>query len=125
MRTFPLLWIPLSPLIGAAINLLFGRLLGKRLARLIACTAVGIACVLACTAIAGTLYPAWKAARLAGNDVAPIVQHVYTWIESGNLRIPFGLTLDPLSAVMIFTITFVGFLIHVYSIGYMAHDPRQ
>ena len=39
-----------------------------------------------------------------------------------DLQIPFAFVLDPLSAVMLFVVTFVGFLIHVYSVGYMAHD---
>ncbi len=48
-----------------------------------------------------------------------------TWIEAGPLRIPFSLLLDPLSAVMILTVTGVGSLIHIYSLGYMAHDEER
>ena len=47
------------------------------------------------------------------------------WIDVGNLRIPFSLLLDPLSALMILTVTGVGSVIHVYSIGYMAHDEER
>ena len=46
-----------------------------------------------------------------------------TWVTSGTLHIDFGLLFDPLSAVMLLVVTGVGFLIHVYSIGYMEDDP--
>jgi NADH-quinone oxidoreductase subunit L len=49
---------------------------------------------------------------------------LYEWIAAGPLRVPFGILLDPLSMVMVLLITGVGFLIHVFSIGYMAHDSR-
>jgi NADH-quinone oxidoreductase subunit L len=49
--------------------------------------------------------------------------NLYTWLASGNLGIDFGVLLDPLSAVMLLVVTGVGFLIHVYSIGYMEDDP--
>ena len=48
-----------------------------------------------------------------------------TWIEAGSFRVPFSLLLDPLSAVMILTVTGVGSLIHIYSLGYMAHDEER
>jgi NADH-quinone oxidoreductase subunit L len=49
----------------------------------------------------------------------------FDWIEAGSLRVPFNLLLDPLSSVMILVVTGVGSLIHVYSVGYMAHDEEQ
>src|SRR5579859_2741433 len=48
---------------------------------------------------------------------------IWNWVVSGNLSINFGLRLDALSAVMLLVITGVGFLIHVYSVGYMHGDP--
>ena len=48
----------------------------------------------------------------------------YDWFSSGNLRIAFDLRWDPLSATLALVITGVGGLIHLYSIGYMAHDER-
>ncbi len=47
------------------------------------------------------------------------------WIDAGGFQIPFSLLLDPLSAVMVLTVTGVGSLIHIYSLGYMAHDPER
>jgi NADH-quinone oxidoreductase subunit L len=49
----------------------------------------------------------------------------FEWIEAGGFRVPLSLLLDPLAAVMILVVTGVGSLIHVYSIGYMAHDEEQ
>src|SRR5207244_12860530 len=51
--------------------------------------------------------------------------HGVNWIEAGGFQVPFSLLLDPLSAVMILVVTGVGSLIHVYSLGYMAHDDDR
>src|SRR5262245_46029964 len=51
-----------------------------------------------------------------------IVETAYTWMKVGDFQVDVGFLLDPLSSVMILVVTGVGFLIHVYSIGYMAHD---
>src|SRR5215470_1547513 len=128
-------WIPLLPLIGAAINLIIGSKLPRWLSAAIACAAVGGAAIVAIDAVAGPMYDAWKQARLHDAHVRAFIDNFYTWIESGSadpsqrvtehLAIGMSFRLDPLSSVMIFVVTFVGFLIHVYSIGYMAHDPRR
>ena len=52
-------------------------------------------------------------------------QHLYTWIEAGGFTSSMDLLYDPLSALFLLLITGVGSLIHVYSIGYMEHDPRR
>jgi NADH-quinone oxidoreductase subunit L len=52
-------------------------------------------------------------------------RELFTWIEMGAFRVPFKLHLDALSSVMILVVTGVGFLIHVYSYGYMHKDPSQ
>ncbi len=54
-----------------------------------------------------------------------VVQHVYDWIQVGSLDAGFDLLYDPLTALFMLLITGVGSLIHVYSIGYMEHDPRR
>src|SRR5437016_6128868 len=51
-----------------------------------------------------------------------IVEPLYTWFQVGDFSARVSYLLDPLSAVMILVVTGVGFLIHVYSVGYMAHD---
>ncbi|MGI8434579.1 MAG: NADH-quinone oxidoreductase subunit L [Nocardioidaceae bacterium] len=52
-------------------------------------------------------------------------QHLFTWIDSGSFHVEFNLLFDPLSALFVLLITGVGSLIHIYSIGYMEHDPRR
>ncbi len=54
-----------------------------------------------------------------------VVQELWTWMEVGHLDVGMDLLYDPLSALFLLLITGVGSLIHVYSIGYMAHDPRR
>ena len=123
-KTYPyLFWIPLLPLIGAAVNLLVGRKLSRRAVHVIACGTVGLACLTVLAAFWSHLYPLWKAAHHAGAETAPaLMQTVWDWIVAGDVSIKLGLWFDPLTAVMTFTVTFVGFLIHVYSTGYMAHE---
>ena len=54
-----------------------------------------------------------------------VVQHVYDWIDVGGLHVGMDLLYDPLTALFLLLITGVGSLIHIYSIGYMEHDPRR
>ncbi len=62
---------------------------------------------------------------LAGLETRTADKDLFTWIAVGGLQVDFGLLLDPLSATFVLLITGVGLLIHVYSLGYMAHDPRR
>ncbi len=107
------LWIiPLLPLAGAAINGLFGRRFPKAVVKLVA---------LAFTA-AAFAYAVWAALQgshmqLPHNEALP-----FDWIVAGNFHVPFGFYLDQLSTVMMLIVTGVGFLIHVYSVGYMEHE---
>ncbi len=54
-----------------------------------------------------------------------VVKHLYTWIATGDWSVSAGLLIDPLSILFALLITGVGSLIHIYSIGYMAHDPNR
>jgi NADH-quinone oxidoreductase subunit L len=106
--------IPALPLAAVALNLLIGDRLGRRGTAWLACGAVGVAFLLALRA---TL-------RLAGlpEESRALTETVYTWMRVGDFRADVSFLLDPLSAVMALVVTGVGFLIHVYSVGYMAHD---
>ena len=107
-------WIVLVPLLGAAAGGLLNRRLPKSVAGLLACGAVGISFALSITVFLRlTRLPA--AERLVSDTVA-------TWIGFGNLQVDLGFAMDPLSGVMALVVTGVGFLIHIYSLGYMAHD---
>jgi NADH-quinone oxidoreductase subunit L len=74
---------------------------------------------------------AWATLRLYGltspPDGVPFQQPYlgFEWIEAGGFRVPMSLLLDPLSAVMILVVTGIGSLIHIYSLGYMAHDDDR
>ena len=48
---------------------------------------------------------------------------VYTWLQSGDLKLAIGFLIDPLTATMMLVVTFVSLMVHVYTIGYMADDP--
>jgi NADH-quinone oxidoreductase subunit L len=119
----PLLaWVPLLPLLGALINLTLGSRLSKGTVSAVAVGSVGLACVLAFYLVFWSLFqldasgvPAWKTGGIS--------QTVYTWMQAGNFKAELAFRLDTLSAVMILIVTFVGTLIHIYSTGYMAHDP--
>ncbi|MBI1798590.1 MAG: NADH-quinone oxidoreductase subunit L [Candidatus Eisenbacteria bacterium] len=106
--------IPALPLAAVALHLLLGDRLGKRGTALLACGAVGAAFLLALRAVFAL------AARPEADRT--LVEIVTTWMRAGDFSVDISFLLDPLSAVMILVVTGVGFLIHVYSIGYMAHD---
>jgi len=106
--------IPLLPLVGAAVLALFGDRAGRRVVAGVACLGVALSFLLALNAFFELG---------AAGEGAALVDGVYRWISAGPLTINFTLTVDALSAVMCLVITGVGLLIHIYSIGYMGHDP--
>jgi NADH-quinone oxidoreductase subunit L len=59
------------------------------------------------------------------DDERQVARHLYTWFQVGGLDVGMDLLYDPLSALFLLLVTGVGSLIHIYSIGYMAHDPRR
>ena len=105
------LWlIPILPLAGFLINGLFGRRFSKGLV-----SAVAIGSV--------TLSFAWALRAILALDLDHSnLEHYFTWIESGALAVNCDFAVDRLTAVMLMVVTGVGLLIHVYSIGYMAHE---
>jgi NADH-quinone oxidoreductase subunit L len=104
------------PLAGAIVLLVGGRVL-DRIGHLIGCATVIAAFVLGFVVFLNVL----------GEPSADRVHQVniFTWIQSGSLDIDLGLFIDPLSLTFVLLITGVGSLIHIYSIGYMAHDPDR
>jgi NADH-quinone oxidoreductase subunit L len=115
-----LAWIPLLPLLGALINLTLGRRFSKQTVHTIAIATVAAAFGLSAYLVFGPLLELFH----GGQGGVGITQTVYTWIEVGSFKAQLAFRLDTLSAVMILIVTFVGSLIHIYSTGYMAHDPR-
>ena len=107
------LWlIPVLPLAGAAIN----GFLGKKSSR----TAVStIGLFFSGAAFAWALSVAFR----VSTDALPYQEYLAHWIRSGSFSADFALYLDQLSLVMLLVVTGVGFLIHIYSVGYMWDDP--
>jgi NADH-quinone oxidoreductase subunit L len=144
MRTF-LYWIPLFPLLGFLFNFTIGvRVLGRRghggdhgrghghgdaahptpspVVGLVACAMVALSFLVSVVAVV-------QSQSAPGHT---LVETLWQWIPGGAAETasgaaPFSVDwaymVDPLSSVMLLVVTFVGFLIHVYSIGYMSHDP--
>src|SRR5437868_7473350 len=107
--------IPLLPLVGAAIIGLAGRWIPKAWVYAVALLVVLLSFLMGVFA--------WvHVARLEG-EAAQLRELVYTWFTVGSLRVDLGLTLDRLSGTMVLIVTGVGFLIHLYSVGYMDEDP--
>jgi NADH-quinone oxidoreductase subunit L len=112
--------VPGLPLAGWAIVGLCGGRLGRRAVSLIACAVVGaafVAALLVFGAVQAIPRPDWAGPGHPG-DVT-----VYRWIDAGAVRVSFRLLVDPLSIAMALVVSGVGFLIHVYSVGYMHDDP--
>ncbi|MCP5060295.1 MAG: NADH-quinone oxidoreductase subunit L [bacterium] len=114
-------WIPALPLIAAVIHGLCLGLLRQPLPRIatiaLSCGATGLTFVFSFVALlALTELP-------AGSRV--LQEGLFTWIGAGPFSAEVAFLLDPLSAVMILIVSGVGFLIHVYSIGYMDADARE
>lgn len=103
--------IPLFPLIGFLLNGLGFRKVPKALVAPIGIGASFLSFVF--TYLAYTQLPA---------DGTPLIVPIIDWINVGSLAIPFSFQIDSLTIIMLFVITGVGTLIHVYSMGYMSHD---
>ncbi len=116
-------FIVFAPLVGAAINGLFGRrflaLFGQRatekLVGFVACASVGVSTALAFIVFFNRLLP-------LPEDQRRITEHFFTWLKVGSFRADFAYLLDPLSGVYILFVTGVGLLIHIYATGYMHGD---
>src|SRR5437867_5713200 len=129
-----MIWVvPLLPALGFVVNGLFGtRFLTKKAVAWIACSAVllsfllSLGAILALNGVEG-LAPAPGLA--VDHNAHRVTLSLYTWMPMGrsetgeNLSVDWSYSLDPLSAVMLLVVTGVGFLIHVYSVGYMEHEP--
>ncbi len=109
------LWIiPLLPLLGSAINGLLGGKWPNKIVNSVALGATGLSFLAAVEAVR-------EFTQLSPEQI-PWVQKYFTWIAAGNFRAGFDLQIDQLTVVMLMVVTGVGFLIHIYSTGYMAHE---
>jgi len=124
-----LIWIiPLLPLIGVAVNGLFGRRMPRAAVGVLGCAVVLASLLISFGAV-------WELSQLPVEEryhevvvgrwmsLGTLVnQHPGSSTVSTDVHIDWGFALDPLSAVLLLVVTGVGFLIHVYSVGYMSHE---
>ena len=104
------LWIiPLLPLAGATINGLLGKRFSRGLVATVALTFCGAAFAMAL----------WVVSQFSSLSTIPYVETVATWLRSGDFSVSYSFAIDQLSVVMLMVVTGVGFLIHIYSVGYM------
>ena len=101
------------PLFASLLVALFGRSLGKKGAQAVTCVSIVLSAGISC----------WVLATAINNGTVHSVQ-LFEWIESGSFSASWGIYIDSLSALMIFIVTSVSALVHIYSIGYMNNDPH-
>lgn len=106
--------IPMLPLLGVIINIFFSKILPRKAAAWLATGLVGIAALLS----AGIIFDILSRPGYHGVTVP-----LYSWMTVGDFSVNVAFYVDELSSLMLMIVTGVGFLIHMYSIGYMDHDP--
>ena len=102
------------PLIGAIISVFFGNKFGSKYSELLTSILVGISAILSLIVFFNVIYHNYESNII-----------VAKWIYSGNLQVNWSIKIDALSSVMLVVVTLVSSLVHIYSIGYMSHDPHK
>mgnify|MGYP001318350690 CR=1 FL=1 len=102
------------PLIASIISGFFGRYLGDRNSEILTSLLVSISAIF-------SIYVFYQ---VLINDFQENIT-IATWINSGSLNVDWSMNIDPLSAVMLVVVTLISALVHIYSIGYMSHDPHK
>ena len=102
------------PLIGSIISGFFGKKIGDRNSQILTSSFVSISAILSFI----LLY------KVISSDYSNNLL-IATWINSGTLNVNWSIKIDALSAVMFVVVNFVSALVHIYSIGYMSHDPNK
>ena len=102
------------PLIASIISGFFGKFIGDRNSELVTSFLVSISAILSIFVLYEVIVNQYE-----DNIV------IATWINSGTLDVNWSMKIDPLSAVMLVVVTSVSSLVHIYSIGYMSHDPHK
>jgi NADH-quinone oxidoreductase subunit L len=106
--------IPAIPFLSFLILALLGHRMSRKVVGIIGAGSIGIIAIL--TFIAGVGF------LISLPDIKSYSVNIWEWINAGNLKVDISFSLDALSLVFCFVITFVGFLIHLYSIEFMAKD---
>ncbi len=113
--------IPLLPILGFAFTALFGRRLqlrfGRTAAEIVPLATVFVAWIIAMAVVV----PALTHAEPFGEHGLGVT--LWTWIPAGDFVVDMGFHVDALTACLLIVVTTIGLLVHLYSVGYMAHDP--
>ena len=102
------------PLVASIISGFFGRLIGDRNSEIITSLLVSISAILSGFILYEVIFNQYQ-----DNII------ITTWISSGTLDVNWSMKIDPLSSIMLVVVTSVSSLVHIYSIGYMSHDPHK
>ena len=106
--------IILLPLIGSIISGFFGKFLGSRNSEILTSLFVSISSILSFL----IFYKVFNENYINNLDI-------FTWINSGTFNVNWSIKIDALSSVMLVVVTLVSSIVHIYSIGYMSHDPHK
>ena len=107
-------YILFLPLVAAIISGFFGRIIGDKGSQIITSLFVSISAILSIMVLFNVVTNGYSENLI-----------IATWINSGSLNVNWSVNIDPLSAVMLVVVTLVSALVHIYSIGYMSHDPHK
>ena len=102
------------PLVASIISGFFGRYIGDRSSEIITSLLVSLSAIFSLFVFYEVIVNQYE------NNIV-----IATWINSGSLDVNWSMNIDPLSAVMLVVVTVVSALVHIYSIGYMSHDPHK
>ena len=102
------------PLIASIISGFFGKFIGDRNSEIVTSLLVSISAVLSLIVFYEVIFNQYEENII-----------IAKWINSGSLEVNWTMKIDALSAVMLVVITFISALVHIYSIGYMSHDPHK
>jgi NADH-ubiquinone oxidoreductase chain 5 len=106
--------IIILPLLGSIASGFFGRKIGFSGSHIITCTAV----------ITTTVFAIVAFFEVGLNNI-PVSIELFRWIDSESLYVSWGFHFDSLTVSMLIPVLIVSSLVHIYSIGYMSHDPRE
>jgi|TARA_B100001741_G_scaffold283749_1_gene258884 NADH-quinone oxidoreductase subunit L len=102
------------PLFASIISGFFGKIIGDKISCVFTSLLISISAILSILIFYDVLIYGYE------NNLL-----IFTWINSGTLEVNWSIKIDTLSSVMLVVVTFVSSLVHIYSIGYMAHDPHK
>ncbi len=107
------LYIVMAPLAGAILAGFLGRVIGRAGAHAATILGVGVSFVLSCIAFQ----------RIVLGGEAPLNENLYLWLATGGVQFHVGFLIDQLTVTMMVVVTFVSWMVHIYTIGYMHDDP--